>query len=69
MPPITVIRKTTVSSALPAMTIGLRARLEREGRGGIGMSSGCSAARGLRGAIGRGSIGVAPSGRVACSGG
>ena len=55
MPPTTVIRKTTVSRALPAMTIGLRTRLERDGRGGIGTSSGCSAARGLRCAIGLGS--------------
>ena len=56
-----------VSSALPAITIGLRARLER--RVGIGTFSGCSAARGLRGAIGRGSTTEAPSSGVTCSGG
>jgi hypothetical protein len=49
-----VTMKTAVRSALPAMTIELRVRrLAR--RDGSGTSSGCSAARGLRGAIGLGS--------------
>ena len=43
--------------------------LGARGRGGIGTSSGCSAARGLRCAIGLGSIGAALSGGVACRGG
>jgi hypothetical protein len=40
--------------------MGLRVRAER--RGGIGTLSGCSAARGLRGVIGRVSTGALSSG-------
>ena len=57
-----------MSSALPAMTIGLRARLAGlfcARRLGSGTCSGCSAARGLRGGvIGRGSTTEAPSSGV-----
>ncbi len=67
MPPTRVTRKITVSNALPAITIGLRARLER--RVGIGTSSGCSAARGLRGVIGLVSIDAALSCGADCNGG
>ena len=56
-----------MSNALPAITIGLRARRER--RVGIGTSSGCSAARGLRGVIGLVSIDAALSSGADCSGG
>src|SRR5690348_5869868 len=65
-PAATVIRNTIVSNALPAITNGLRTRLER--RDGNGTCSGSSAARGLRGVIRLESI-DAPSDEPDCTGG